>query len=55
MIGPIRFAASIVIDFMSLDHSIERLSIYFEKSRSSLFVATRVRQYSRDVTPLDRR
>ena len=55
VIGPIRFAASIVSDFMSLDHSIEGLSIYFKKARSSLLVATRVRQYARDITPLNRR
>ena len=53
VIDAIRSSPSIVMDFMSLDHSIEGLAIYFENACGSLLVASRVREHSRDVTSLD--
>src|SRR6266513_2987766 len=55
VIGAIRSTASIVIDSVSLNHSIECLTIYFEDAGGSLLVAAGMREHSRDVTTLDSR
>lgn len=41
------------IDMVTLDHAIESLAIDCQHSRCGLFVATRVFEHTRDVTPFD--
>src|SRR5689334_4246205 len=55
VIGAIRSQASIEVDLMSLDHSIECFPIYIKNACGGLLVAPRVREYARDVTTFDGR
>ena len=41
------------VDVMALDHPIERFAIDSQETRSRLFVAAGVFEYTRDVTTFD--